>query len=107
MFVSTVGMSSLWLVSLVGAAPGLPLGLPPAEENPLMARVAPDQCIAYLSWASSTTPDPENKNQTERLLAEPEVPQFVAGLEQLVTDLFGRQGTYSARSAQRVAGPSC
>ena len=61
---------------------GLPLGLPPGPEDPVCANAAPAECLFYTSWAGTAKADPASGNQTEQLLAEPEVQQFVAGIEQ-------------------------
>ncbi len=65
------------LVSAVVGGMGLPLGVPPATEDPVLSRVAPEQCLFYLSWAGTASPDPKSANQTEQLLAEPEVQNFL------------------------------
>jgi hypothetical protein len=62
---------------------GLPLGMPPEPQNPAMAHVAPAECLAYSSWAAMAKPDPESGNHTEQLLAEPELQQFMASMEQM------------------------
>jgi hypothetical protein len=64
---------------------GLPLGIPPAEEDPRLANVAPEKCTFYLSWAGMAEPDPESKNQTEQLLAEPELQRFIKHLDRAIT----------------------
>jgi len=56
---------------------GLPLGVPPAEQDPLLLRVAPEQCLYYTTWAGMAEPDAQAGNPTEALLAEPEVRRFV------------------------------
>jgi hypothetical protein len=63
---------------------GLLLGLPPAPEDPAVTRAAPEQCLFCVSWAGMAAPDPKSTNQTEQLLAEPEVQHFVAQLEKCV-----------------------
>jgi hypothetical protein len=68
------------LVALSGGQIGLPLGLPPLAEDPVLANIAPEECLVYYSWSGVAEPDPKSKNQTEQLLAEPEVQQFVTGL---------------------------
>ena len=68
------------LVALSGGQIGLPLGLPPLAEDPVLANIAPEECLVYFSWSGVAEPDPKSKNQTEQLLAEPEVQQFVTGL---------------------------
>ena len=46
---------------------GIPLGVPPEPIDPLLARVAPDECVFYTAWAEMADPDPESPNQTEQL----------------------------------------
>jgi hypothetical protein len=95
--------ASLLLAALVSAGPGLPLGMPPAKENPAMAKVAPNECIAYLSWAGSAVPNPESTNRTEQLLAEPDVQQFVDDLEKFITDLFLKEAARNGPEAEKMA----
>jgi hypothetical protein len=68
------------LLLLMGGQIGVPLGLPPAPEDPVMSRVAPQECLWYFTWSGVATPDPKSTNQTEQLLAEPEVRDFVHGV---------------------------
>jgi prepilin-type processing-associated H-X9-DG protein len=69
---SAIGV--LHVALLLGANEvGLPLGIPPAPEDPVMAAVAPQKCLAYVTWAGSAAPNPASSNRTEKLLAEPEV----------------------------------
>jgi hypothetical protein len=71
-----------WLLTFGGG--GLPLSLPPLPEDPVMASVAPDECVWYLSWSGSAKPDAASKSQTERLLAEVEVQHFGSELERRI-----------------------
>lgn len=71
---------------LLGLGGAMPWGVPPAEEDAVLANVAPEKCLAYLSWAGSAQPDAKSKNQTEQLLAEPEVQKFLAGIERTVSE---------------------
>ena len=74
-----VGLSSFLAGTLLLSASGglgLPFGVPPTPEDPKLARVAPEECLFYLSWAGTASPDPKSANQTEQLLAEPEVQNF-------------------------------
>ncbi len=70
------------LGALLASFIGLPIAMPPAKEEPLMARVAPADCVAYASWAARVEPSARSNNQTEQLLAEPEVQAFAANLQQ-------------------------
>jgi hypothetical protein len=73
----------LFLLSL-GSGMGVPLGIPPGPEDPVISRVAPEDCDFYTTWAASTTADRNSKNQAEQMLAEPEVRLFVEHLEKWI-----------------------
>jgi hypothetical protein len=75
-----LGWFSTLLVFLLGGS-GLPLGVPPLPEDPKLAAVAPEQCWFYLASAGTAEPDPKSPNQTEQLLAEPEVRRMIAEIE--------------------------
>jgi hypothetical protein len=71
------------LIVVLGAEPGgmgLPFGIPPATEDPVIARVAPEKCLLYINWAGTASPDGSSLSQAEQLLAEPEVQQFLAAV---------------------------
>ena len=53
-------------------------------EDPMLANIAPEECVAYMSSAGMATPDAKSGNQTEQLLAEPEVRQMAAEIERAV-----------------------
>ncbi len=63
----------------------LPLGLPPLPEDPVTSRVAPEECLAYISWAGTATPNAKSTNHTEQLLAEPEVQKLLSAIDNAVT----------------------
>ena len=74
------GMSpmELLIVFVLGlGGTGLPLGLPPGPEDPLLAKIAPEECLLYLSWAGMAKPSPDSKNHTEQLLTEQEMQHFI------------------------------
>ena len=78
MFFGAPGPAEMLVVlAMLGGGAGLPLGVPPAAEDPMMAQVAPEECIFYLTWSGVAEPDPDSTNQTEQLLAEPEVRQMI------------------------------
>ena len=86
-------MSSFhWLVLLLGLGGGfsLPLGVPPLPEDPAMAKIAPEECMAYMFSAGMATPDPKSVNQTEQLLAEPEVRQMASEIERAIRTGLGQ-----------------
>ncbi len=63
---------------------GIPVGVPPGPEDELLARVAPGECLYYTTWAGMAEPDPNSTNQTEQLLAEPEIQQLVDTVSQKI-----------------------
>ncbi len=73
----------LFLLSL-GSGMGVPLGIPPGPEDPVIARVAPEDCVFYTTWAAMDTADSHSKNQAVQMLAEPEVRVFLEHLEKWV-----------------------
>ena len=82
------GVFQILSMVLLGGGVGMPLGIPPAAEDPAMARVAPKECLFYLTWSGMAAPDPQSSNQTEQLLAEKEVQQSLKLLEdQIVAGL--------------------
>jgi len=97
-----MGPIGLIFVLLFGGGMGLPLGIPPEPEDPLMARVAPEECLFYTSWAGTAEPDPASQNQTEQLLAEPEIRQMMAEIERAVTERLSQSaGTAVADDASK------
>jgi hypothetical protein len=60
------------------------LSLPPLPEDPVMASVAPEDCLWYLTWSGCAKADPASKNKTEQLLAEEEIQRFGTELEHRV-----------------------
>ena len=86
-----VGFAELLIIMGFGGGLGLPLGIPPAPEDPLLAAMAPEECLFYTSWAGIAEPDPESSNQTEQLLAEPEVRHLIAEIRQRIKT--GLRGT--------------
>jgi hypothetical protein len=80
-----LGAWELIILALFGVSgTGLPLGIPPTAEDPLLAKVAPEDCAFYLSWSGMAKPDPASKNHTEQLLAETEVQNFIAAIEKAI-----------------------
>jgi hypothetical protein len=82
------GIFQILSMVLMGGGVGMPIGIPPAAEDPAMARAAPKECLFYLTWSGMAAPDPHSSNQTEQLLAEQEVQQSLKLLEdQIVAGL--------------------
>ncbi len=81
----------------------LPLGLPPLPEDPVISRVAPEECLAYISWAGTATPNAKSANHTEQLLAEPEVQNLISAIDNAVTS--GDEEKRPARLRRRRCRP--
>ena len=79
--VAMMGVSELMFLFLFAGGMGLPMGTPPEKEDPVMAYVAPEKCLLYTSWAGMAKPDADSANQTEQMLAEPEIREFAIALE--------------------------
>ncbi|WP_254513374.1 DUF1559 domain-containing protein [Anatilimnocola floriformis] len=78
------GAAELTIMLMFLGGFGLPLGVPPAPENPAMHYVAPEKCVLYSSWAGMATPDASSANQTEQLFAEAEIQEFGKSLEKTI-----------------------
>lgn len=65
------------LLVLLGGGFGLPSGVPPTAEDPLAQKVAPAECLFYMSWAGTSQPNASSSNHTEKMLAEPEIQEFL------------------------------
>jgi hypothetical protein len=63
---------------------GVPLGIPPGPDDPVISQVAPEDCVFYTTWAATAAPNSRSKNQAEQMLAEPEVRIFVEHIEKWV-----------------------
>jgi hypothetical protein len=94
--------SLLSVLILGGMATGLPLGLPPGPEDPAMSRVAPAECLFYLSWVGSAEASPDSANHSERLIADPEMRRFVEELKKRLKTVL-RQGAGKGERGQVVA----
>jgi len=85
MAMSTMMFSPLIVLLALSGGIGLPMGVPPAPEDPMMSQAAPEQCLFYTTWAGMAEPDATSENQTEQLLAEPEVQHLIAEVERQIT----------------------
>jgi hypothetical protein len=103
----TTKFFSFLFLTMFGGGWTVPLGLPPAKEDPALARVAPEKCLFYANWAGMAPADAKSKNQTEQLLAEPEVQRSFAALATLMSDtvLPELANSYGAGPLPPVAVP--
>ncbi|MHB1036427.1 MAG: DUF1559 family PulG-like putative transporter [Pirellulales bacterium] len=98
------GFVEMVMMLIMGSGVGLPLGIPPAPEDPVVSRVAPEECLFYASWSGMAKPDPASRNQTEQLLAEKEVQECLAQLEERITSAV-RQGAQNDPEAAALVEP--
>src|SRR5687768_8158993 len=84
------GVSEMVVMLLALGGVGVPLGMPPEKEDPNLAFVAPESCVLYATWAGMAKADPASKNQTEQLLAEPELKRFAEALDESFGKLMAR-----------------
>lgn len=82
-----VGVSFLFV--LLGSL-GLPLGVPPLPETQLLSKIAPEECLFYASSSGMAVPDAKSANQTEQLMAEPELQKAVGKLEKMLRELLSK-----------------
>ena len=98
-----LGINFILLLGLGGGL-GLPLGVPPLPEDAVCAKVAPADCLLYISWAGMAAPDAKSGNHTEQLLAEPEMQRLVTEVERLINVAIGentrRQGPEATAAVQ-------
>ena len=79
------------MIMLSGGLIGLPLGIPPLPEDPLLSKVAPAECLWYWSSAGVAVPDPKSGNHTEQLMAEAQVQRLVQALEKELLAAIARK----------------
>ncbi|MHB8957563.1 MAG: DUF1559 family PulG-like putative transporter [Pirellulaceae bacterium] len=100
--VPTIGFSQLLLIVLLGGGVGVPLGVPPQEPDPMLANIAPAECLYYSSWVGVAKPDAASTNQTEQLLAEPEVKLLLDELQAIAQRAISKLGAHSRSQEQLV-----
>ncbi len=92
----TIGSGFAQLLMYIGFGIGLgtPIGLPPKPEDPALFRIAPQACVFYTAWAGTGQPNPQSGNQTEQLLAEPQVRQSMQDFQDLVFRGLSKLGQF-------------
>jgi hypothetical protein len=99
-------MELSFVMLLMLGGPGFPVGVPPLPEDPLISRVAPEECMLYFSWAGMAPADAASKNSTERLLAEQEVQQFARFVEKAIAgSLLRASRDFGLPGAAATEGP--
>ena len=91
------------LVLLFSSGLGMPIGVPPEKPDPMVARVAPAECLLYAMWAGTTAPSAESQNHAERLLAEPEIQHLTQTLLKQLDGAFAKLPGGQSREGRLVA----
>ena len=98
----TSSVARILLVAATGGI-GLPFGVPPTPDDPVLVSVLPEKCLLCVSWAGTASPDPKSANQTEQLLAEPEVQNFLTQIDRLAR--YALQGGLKAGQKDDPTSP--
>jgi len=96
------GIFQVLSMLFLGCGVGLPLGIPPAAEDPVLARIAPKECLFYLTWSGMSAPDSQSRNQAEQLLAEKEVRESLRLLEEQIVAGFRTAATGDPQATAMV-----
>ncbi|MFM7138675.1 MAG: hypothetical protein ACKO1M_16660 [Planctomycetota bacterium] len=67
-----------------GGLMGLPLSVPPLPPDPMIERLAPADCLFHMEAAGLAAPAVTATNLTERMLADPEMREFLGRVAQQV-----------------------
>lgn len=77
----------LGILLFVGGALGIPMGMPPGPEDPLMAKVAPENCLVYASWSGVAKLDPD-ANPTEKWMSQPKTSKLIPKIRKAYRGYF-------------------
>jgi hypothetical protein len=72
------------MMLLLAGGVGVPLGVPPLPEDPVLAKAAPDECLGYFASAGMGKAQASSRNHTEQLFAEPQLQRLAAAAEALI-----------------------
>jgi hypothetical protein len=78
MATTSFGIGFIELLILLFGAPGVGSLGAPQPLDPVLAAVAPQECLWYSSSSGIGPADPASANHTEQLFAEPQVQRFLA-----------------------------
>jgi len=87
-----VGPVELLMILLGLGGGSLPLSLPPLPPDPVIARAAPDECLAHVALAGLAKPQAGAANHAEALLAEAEVQRFIGEVGGLIDKAMNLRG---------------
>ncbi len=81
-----LGVVELIFLFLFQSGLGIPVGIPPAELDPTMLQMAPDECLLYTTWAATASASRDASSATEQLVSEPEIQAFLAEVSDRFTE---------------------
>jgi hypothetical protein len=81
----------IWLLMMSGAG-AIPVGGAPLPLDPVLSKIAPEECLWYASYSGQSNADPNSANQTEQLFAEPQVTRFIDEIQSQVMKAARRAG---------------
>ena len=87
------GLTELILLLAMSSGVGIPLGVPPGQEDPFLIQSAPDNGLYYSMWVKSREPQATSDHPLEQLLAEPELRQFIGNAISEAEALLRRSAT--------------
>ena len=87
------GLTELILLLAMSSGVGIPLGVPPGQEDPFLIQSAPDNGLYYSMWVESREPQATSDHPLEQLLAEPELRQFIGNAISEAEALLRRSAT--------------
>lgn len=82
---------------------GIPVGMPPAPPDPLMAQVAPERVLFYTAWSGAAVPDGDSTNHVEQLLAEPDLQRVLTAIDRQISQSVARMAGPQRDQVQGVA----
>jgi hypothetical protein len=85
-----------------GGLSGIPMGMPPAAPDPVMARIAPDDSLVYVAWNGTADASPDSANNAEKMLADPQIKRFIDQLIEVV-EKGVRRGAGPGANSRKVA----
>ena len=92
----------LALFFALGGSMGIPMGLPPGPEDPVMARLAPEECLVYASWSGVAEIDGD-ANPTEKWLSQPKASQMLGKLRKAYRGYLLKQAQQTDDDVVKIA----
>lgn len=90
------------MVLLISTGVAGPVGLPPLPEDAVLMRLAPEKVVLFASNAGAAEAKADGDSAVERLLAEPEVRQFIAEIDRLITRQAAKGAKPGAPTKEQV-----